>query len=152
MPFAQLRVLSTTDWAVLAVALALIRASTRLGMWPYALVALPGTLAHELAHFLVAWLLAAKPSFPSLVPERSERGWRLRSVPIALAPLALAPLALCWAVIWMAPAHGWHYGVQAWIVAALISASLPSSADVKIALPALTVLAVISVAAWLLLR
>lgn len=162
MPFAQLRVLSTTDWAVLAVALALIRASTRLGMWPYALVALPGTLAHELAHFLVAWLLAAKPSFPSLVPERSERGWRLgsvafragrlRSVPIALAPLALAPLALCWAVIWMAPAQGWHYGVQAWIVAALISASLPSSADFRIALPALTVLAVISVAAWLLLR
>jgi hypothetical protein len=156
---AALQTLSATDWAVLLGALALIRASSRLGMWPYALAALPGTFAHELAHYLVALLLRAQPSFPSLRPQRSAHGWRLgsvtfragmlRAVPIALAPFMLAPLALAWAIWWMAPAVGWPYLAHAWLVAALFSASLPSSADFRIALPALLVLALLAVAAWL---
>lgn len=156
----QLALLSGSDWLLVAGAFGLIRASSRLGMWPYALMALPGTLAHELAHFIVAWLLAARPSFPSLVPQRSERGWRLgsvafragmlRSVPIALAPFALAPLALVWAVQLLAPSAWPMAAVHAWIVAALVSASLPSSADMRIALPALAVIAVLAGAALLL--
>ena len=54
----QLKVLSPTDWAMVLGAFVLIRASSLLGMWAYALIALPGTLAHELAHFLVALVLA----------------------------------------------------------------------------------------------
>lgn len=146
-----LHALSPRDWAAMLGALALIRVSSRLGMWPYALLALPGTLAHELAHFAVALSLNADPSFPSLRPRRSEHGWRLgsvtfragwlRSVPIALAPLLLLPLALGWAATFLAPAHGWHYFGQAWLVACLLSASLPSSADFRIALPALFLIA-----------
>ena len=54
----QLKVLSPSDWGLVLGAFVLIRASSLLGMWAYALIALPGTLAHELAHFLVALLLA----------------------------------------------------------------------------------------------
>jgi hypothetical protein len=131
-------------------------------MWPYAVIALPGTLAHELAHYLVALILFAKPSFPSLLPQRSEHGWRLgsvafragllRSVPIALAPLLLAPLALYWAATFLAPATWPLLALHAWIVGALVSACLPSKADFKIALPALLIIAVIAGLAWFLAR
>jgi hypothetical protein len=159
---AILKVLTTTDIVFALGALLLIRLSARLGMWPYALVALPGTLAHELAHFLVALLLFANPSFPSLVPQRTPHGWRLgsvafragllRSVPIALAPLLLAPIAVFWIVTFM-PAAPWPwYGLHAWIAGALLSACLPSSADLKIAIPALVLVAVVAGFAWYLMR
>jgi hypothetical protein len=153
--------LSSADIALVFGLLILIRLASRLGMWTYALLALPGTFAHELAHYLVALLLLAKPQFPSLVPQRMEHGWRLgsvafragwlRSLPIALAPFALLPLALWWAVTWMQPAVGVLYFVQAWIVAALVSASLPSAADFRIAMPAL-VLVALAAAVWVLMR
>lgn len=154
----NLQLLPPTDIALALLALLLIRASSRFGMWVYAVVALPGTLAHELAHYLVALLLLAKPSFPSLVPQRTLHGWRLgsvafhagrlRSVPIALAPLLLAPLALAWANEFMVPA-GWPMvALQAWIVGALLSACLPSRADVRIAFPALVVLIGLALIAW----
>jgi len=158
----QLKVLSPSDWGMVLGAFVLIRASSLLGMWPYALIALPGTLAHELAHFLFALVLAAKPSFPSLVPKRSEHGWRLgsvafragivRSVPIALAPLALLPLALAYGVALLAPATWPLAALHAWIVAALLSACLPSRADFRIAIPALLLVALAVAAAWFLLR
>jgi hypothetical protein len=145
--------------AFIFAALIVIRASSRLGMWVYALVALPGTLAHELAHFLLALVLAARPSFPSLVPQRTAHGWRLgsvafragivRSVPIALAPLLLAPLSLWWAASFLASAPWPQYAFYAWVAAALLSASLPSSADFRIALPALAILAAIGIIVWL---
>lgn len=158
----QLEVLAPADWAMVFVAFVLIRISSLLGMWAYALIALPGTLAHELAHFLVALMLAAKPSFPSLVPKRGEHGWRLgsvafragilRSVPIALAPLALLPLGLAYGVAFLAPAAWPLAALHAWITAALLSACLPSRADFRIALPALALAALAAAAAWYLLR
>jgi hypothetical protein len=145
-----------------AVALLLIRASSRLGMWAYALAALPGTVAHEFAHWLVALLLGAQPRFPTLVPERTAHGWRLgsvrfqpgmfRAVPIVLAPIALLPLAWGWTLAFVAPADWPLRALQAWIAASLLSASLPSRADFRIALPALAILAALGGAAFLLLR
>ena len=153
--------LAQADVALVLGLLLLIRLASRVGMWTYALLALPGTFAHELAHYLVATLLLAKPQFPSLIPQRTEHGWRLgsvafragwlRSLPIALAPFALLPLALWWAVTWMLPAAGAMYFVQAWIVAALVSASLPSAADFRIAMPALAFVA-LGVIAYALMR
>lgn len=153
---AQLSVLSTSDVLVVLAMLALMRLASRLGMWAYAALALPGTFAHEMAHYLVALLLFAKPDFPSLVPQRTLHGWRLgsvtfragmvRALPIALAPFALMPLALWWAATLMAPATGWAHYLHAWIAAALVSASLPSSADFKLALPALAVIAIVALA------
>lgn len=158
---AQLATVPTLAWWQLAGMLVLLRASTHLGMWSYALLALPGTVAHELAHFVVALLLGASPSFPSLLPQRSERGWRLgsvafragllRSVPIVLAPLALLPIALAWAVA-VLPTAPWPVRLlHLWLIAALAYASLPSRADLRIALPAFALAAAV-LFAFLLLR
>jgi len=153
------RVLSPLDLACILGALLIIRVSRYAGMWIYALVGLPGTLAHELAHFVVAFVLGARPALPNLIPKRTDRGWLLGSVPfhagyarrlpIALAPLTLAPLALWWAGTFLQVASWPLYCVHVWIVAALITASLPSIADMKLALPALAVLAVIILGIWI---
>jgi hypothetical protein len=158
---ALLRALSPLDYGLVLGAFLLLRISSRLGMWPYALLALPGTLAHELAHYLTALVLFAKPSFPSLLPTRTEHGWRLgsvrfragllRSVPISLAPLMLLPLALVWSAVFLAPATWPWITLHAWLVATFLSACLPSRADFRIALPALALIAAI-VLAWYLVH
>ncbi len=48
---------------------------------------------------------------------------------------------MVWATQVMIPTNGPLYLVHAWVVAALVSASLPSSADFRIALPALGLMA-----------
>jgi hypothetical protein len=147
---------SMVDVVCVLVAMAIIRLSRYAGMWIYALVALPGTLAHELAHFIVALVLFARPQFPSLIPIRTERGgWRLgsvafradyvRAMPIAMAPLALAPLALWWAGTFLHTASWPLYGLHVWVVAAAMTASVPSRTDFKLALPALIALLVAAV-------
>lgn len=148
------------DLLAVAVALLLVRASSRLGMWAYALVALPGTLMHELAHYLVALLLGARPDFPALVPQRTPHGWRLgsvafragflRAVPIVLAPFALLPLAWWWTLAFVAPSPWPLRALHAWLAASFLSASLPSAADWKIARPALVLLGLaVALGGWL---
>lgn len=72
--------------------------------WLYALSIWPGTVAHELLHFIAGLLMGAKPVSLSVIPKRKlDGGWvlgsvlfaRLRwwnSVPVGLAPLALVPV------------------------------------------------------------
>ena len=157
--------LSPIDVLCVLGAMSIIHVSRYAGMWIYALTALPGTLAHELAHYVVALVLGARPMFPSLLPVRTPRGWQLgsvqfrvghaRALPIAMAPLLLAPLALWWASALLHPALIPMYFLHVWIVSALVTASLPSTMDFKIALPALGVialLAVIAAFAWFLIR
>ncbi|MFC0678000.1 hypothetical protein ACFFGH_09115 [Lysobacter korlensis] len=109
-------------WAIASMAV-VQRASQRFGMWAYAIVALPGTFAHELAHFVAALLLHANAGFPSLWPEKVGHSWRLgsvqfrapwwRAMPIALAPVALLPLSLWWAGKLVSDASGgwfWLHG------------------------------------------
>ena len=152
-------VLSLLDVGCVLGAVLIIRLSRHAGMWIYALIALPGTVAHEFAHFVIAFVLGARPSFPSIRPVRTEHGWRLgsvafrvgyaRALPIALAPLLLAPLALWWAGSLLHPASWPLYGLHVWIVAALLTASLPSATDFKLALPALAVVTVLAMIVWL---
>ena len=152
--------LSPVDVICILGAMLIVRVSRYAGMWIYALMALPGTLAHELAHFIVALILGAQPSFPSLVPTRTQRGWQLgsvafhvghmRAVPIALAPLVLAPLALWWAGWFLHTATVPLYVLHVWIVAALLTASIPSTTDFKLALPALSVLLLIALVAGMI--
>lgn len=130
------------------------RVVARLGLWPYAVFALPGTLAHELAHWVVAWLLRAQPQRLDLVPRRTASGWRLGSVafrapwwragPIALAPLLLAPAALAWLLVFAAPATGMTLLLHAWITATLAQACLPSRTDLRVAAPFLVLVAIVS--------
>lgn len=147
-------------WFAVVVVLALQRVVARFGMLAYAVFALPGTLAHEGAHWLLAQLLFAKPSFPTLWPERTAGGWRLgsvafnagwwRAVPIAMAPLLLLPLAAWWMSTFLSDASGAAFALHAWIAGTLVNASLPSRADLRLAVPGLTILACgVIVIAWL---
>jgi hypothetical protein len=152
------RLVAVPWWAWLAVAsvLTLQRVSRRFGLWAYAAFALPGTVAHELAHFVVALVLAGEPRLPRLWPQRTEHGWRLGSVafrapwwragPIALAPLLLMPASLAWVLAFVVEARGGWIALQAWIAGTLLSASLPSRADLRIAAPFIALLAVAAVA------
>lgn len=79
----------------------------RLRRWPalYAVLTWPGTLAHELLHYLAGLVTGARPVSLTIIPREESGGiWvlgevafaRLRwwnSVPVGLAPLSLFPLA-----------------------------------------------------------
>lgn len=100
---------------------------------------LPATVAHELAHWLVAQVTRSRPGFPSLWPRRNEKGWVLGSVTfsasfwsaglVALAPLlVLGPLSV-WG-LWLRakgqPADEFLAGVG---FAYTLWGSIPSSSD-----------------------
>lgn len=88
-----------------SILLALIVMLLWLRRWPllFALSIWPGTVAHELLHFLAGWVTGAKPVSLSVIPRRTlEGGWVLGSVAFAnlrwwnsalvgLAPMALLP-------------------------------------------------------------
>lgn len=85
--------LHLASFAVMLVAIRAIRRWT----WLYALAVLPGTLAHELTHWLAGWVFGARPVSLSILPRRMHDGelllgrvlfMRLRwwnAVPVALA-------------------------------------------------------------------
>lgn len=147
-------------WLAVAAVLLVQRLARRFGLWAYAAVALPGTLAHELAHYIVALVLAGDPRLPRLWPRRTDSGWRLGSVafrapwwragPIALAPVLLVPASLAWLLMFVADARGAWLALHAWIAGTLLSAGLPSRTDLRIAAPSLAVMAACTAAfiAW----
>lgn len=106
---------------------------------------LPSTAAHELAHWVLAFLTGCRPGFPSLLPIKEKDGyWTLGSVAftprpffaawVALAPLFLAPAAY-WALFVRQPSEAFTVEL-AWGMAAafLTRGSLPSRPDWVIAL------------------
>jgi hypothetical protein len=135
----------------------------------FALFALPGTLTHELLHFLVGLALGAKPASLSVIPKRERDGaYQLGSVafrrinllnaaPAALAPLLALPLA--WHLVEWRVGQVAFRGVQpleaAWcyLAACMIVCSLPSRADLRIALKAWPLAVALAVAGgWWLVR
>lgn len=129
----------------------------------FALIAWPGTLAHELSHATVGLVLGAKPTSMSLWPRSLGNGrWQLGYVEFsnmrwwnapwtALAPMLLAPLALTLALAWAYPA--WvagefgSAGIALYVCATMLQASWPSSKDFEVAFPGMVVIAL--VIAWL---
>lgn len=149
-------------WAAVAGVVLLQRLLRRAGLWAYALFALPGTAAHELAHWLVAGLTGARPGRPRLWPVRDGGTWRLGSVafqpawwrtaPIAMAPLLLLPLAVAWTVHFVAPADGAALALHAWVAGTLAGAALPSRTDLRLAAPGLSVIALLVALAFAVSR
>lgn len=100
--------------AVIPHAIALLLLSGALLMlrrwpWVYALSLWPGTVAHELLHYVAGLLFGARPLSLSVIPRRKpDGGWLLGSVSFARlrwwnsVPVGLAPLALM-------PAGGWVF-------------------------------------------
>ncbi len=116
------------------------------GIASIALQRLPATIAHELAHFMVALVCRAHPRGFSLIPKRvSDNSWQLGAViftpgTFSAGFVALAPLwvngPLCYWILWLRPesnsllyesGFGLMGGIAAW-------ASVPSSSDWSIAL------------------
>lgn len=105
---------------------------------------LPGVLAHELAHFLVALLARARPRPLSITPKRTARGWQLGAVVfepkaisagfIALAPMyVLTPIAGWLCLIGCCASGLWGIGAG-YLVVTLLWGAIPSRADWVIAL------------------
>ncbi len=110
------------------------------------LFTLAGTICHELAHFSVGLLTAARPASFSIIPRRVGRGWELGSVVLTrvrwynAAPAALAPfllLALPYLVAAWRTRPGWRFEpfdlLLTFAVAPQFLACWPSSIDWKIA-------------------
>jgi len=130
-----------------AVVWVLLLQASRASMLGLAILALPGTVAHELSHLVVGFLLMAKPSGFSVWPKRSSRNWMLGSVTfrrinlfnggaVTLAPLLFLPVA--WyglvrvaAPLWFHHQWGWWLGAV-YLIASILHAAIPSLQDIKL--------------------
>ena len=115
----------------------------RAWFWPYVALSLPGTVLHELCHFLVGWLLRARPSRFSVWPRRNGRQLTLGQVgfsrltwwnalPIGIAPLLLLPLG--WGLLALAARGPWLSPAAAglgFLAAQCWDGCLPSSTDLS---------------------
>lgn len=105
----------------------------------YALVTLPGTFMHELAHYVSAAATNGDPNGFSIIPQADSLGRVLvrpnawNGALIGLAPLTLAPLTL-WFMVLAARASILPLLVFSYIAASCWAACLPSTADLSIAL------------------
>jgi hypothetical protein len=150
-----LSILNAGDWILLLSIMMFLLWIARFGMWPYCLVTFPGTLSHELVHFLLALIFFASPSFPNMIPRRNGDSWTMgsvnfiptifNSIPVALAPLLLFPLGLIFAVYVMHPAVGLAYLGYGWVTGNILFACLPSRQDWRIAAPSLVGVAAIGI-------
>jgi hypothetical protein len=130
----------------------------RMRRWPYlfALMTWPGTLAHELLHYLMGVIFGARPVSLSIIPRKQADGsWllgevaftRLRwwnSLPVGLAPLALLPLGgwILWESLllpaWTLPAAGYQL-----ITVQCLLAGWPSKQDFAHVLRGLLTIAIL---------
>lgn len=130
----------------------LLLQAARSSAWRLALLALPGTLAHELAHFVVGLFLLAQPTRFSVWPKRTGNRLTLGAVTfrninllngmfVALAPLLLLPLA--WFCLRYFAIPYWNQNIFggwllcSYLIAATLLAALPSLPDIKLGAPSL---------------
>ena len=148
--------------ALVVAAYVLLR-SLRYSMWRVALLAFPGTIAHELMHWLVGYVLGARPHGFSVWPRAQGGGWQLGSVSfrnigllngawVALAPLLLLPLAWLGVVrillpLWNESRWGWWL-LGGYLTATALFAALPSLQDLRIGWRSLLLYAALGGMLW----
>jgi hypothetical protein len=118
----------------------------RRSFWLFSLVVLPGTLSHELCHWVVGKLLDGRPVHFTVFPKRVGGGLVLGSVAfsnlrwynaffIGLAPLLL--LAAAYGLfLWRLSGHpvfGWTEGGVVFLLANLLFGAVPSWQDLRVA-------------------
>jgi hypothetical protein len=149
--------------AVLVVIFYVLLRGARDTMWRIALLSFPGTIAHELMHLVVGFVLLAKPQRFSLWPRRSAEGWTLGSVSfrsigllngafVALAPLLLLPIAWLGLIhilvpLWVEGRWGWWL-LAGYLAATALFAALPSFQDLRIGGPSLLLYGVLGALLW----
>jgi len=147
-----------------AVVWVLILQSARASMWGLALLALPGTIAHELSHLVVGFVLLAEPAGFSVWPKSSRHSWTLGSVTfrrinlfngaaVSLAPLLFLPLA--WyglirlaAPFWVHHQWLWWFGMV-YLISTIFFAAIPSLQDIKQGGPSLVLYGTVGGLWWL---
>lgn len=134
--------------------------------YTFALLGMAGTTAHELMHFVVGFLLGARPVRISLFPVKEASHWVLGSVVferltiwnsafVAFAPLLLIPLSVLLFRECTLPAltsgnlSGW--ALSGYGVASLLFSAVPSSTDFRIGGSSLMLYIVIGIFGHLLL-
>ncbi len=114
------------------------------------IISLPGTFVHELAHYIVGFILLGKPSNFTIIPKKDGDGYTLGSVsflnitnlnalPIGLAPLTLIPigmLSFSYSVFYLTKDY-WNNNIYIPIILGIIVYSIftsfiPSPADYRI--------------------
>lgn len=124
----------------------------QLKVWPQIrfFLLLPGTLVHELLHWIVALLLNGHPAAISIWPRRAEDGnWVLGSVGVANFRwyngcfISLAPLLGIAGILFLTPNIGaWHFShadLYQWLLTApLWVMCWPSSADLRAGLASIS--------------
>ncbi|MDK9702479.1 MAG: hypothetical protein OEL20_05015 [Sulfuritalea sp.] len=158
------RMYPTIHWptALLIAAGLLVLWRSRTALWRISLLSLPGTLAHELAHWAVGFVLFAQPASFSVWPRRHGNGYVLGSVGFRGVGLlngafvALAPILLLWPAYWclLYSTAAWFGGdYLAWtlwgaLAANLVFAAIPSGPDLRLGLPSIALYTVIGTALW----
>jgi hypothetical protein len=114
--------------------------------WLFSVMVLPGTLCHELCHWLAGKLLNGRPVHFTVFPRRVGRGFVLGSVTLANLRwynaffIGLAPLLLLTAAyalfLWRLGGHpefGWQEAGAVFILANLLFGAMPSWQDLRMA-------------------
>lgn len=123
-----------------------LKHATYRSMLLISLINIPGTFLHETAHFIVGFLLNARPTSFSLFPRRSGDAYVMGSVgfknikfynalPSALAPLLLLPIGYYFNMWFFANVHLslWTYFGYIIMQTIIIENALPSTTDFKVA-------------------
>ena len=129
----------------------------------FSLVALPGTLLHELSHVVMGLLTFGRPVGISLLPRRSVNGYVLGSARFANVRwyngcfIGLSPLLMLVAAGWLL---GWRITSQpafhveellwVYLIASLAYGGIPSWQDIKVASASLWLFAFFALAFWIL--
>lgn len=127
----------------LVIALSFIKRHTFNGILMTSLVNIPGTILHEIAHFMVGLVLNAKPASFNLLPKRRDNVYVMGSVgfrnikfynafPSAMAPLLLLPLAY-WLNEYFLVTTIWRYIFFILLETVIIENAIPSATDFKVA-------------------
>ncbi len=132
---------------LLVIVLIHLKNATYSSMFMSALINIPGTILHELMHFLIGLVMNAKPCNFSLIPKRNMDGNYVmgsvgftnitfyNAVPSALAPLLLLPIGFYinrYILPVITPSFV-NYTLYVLLQTIIIENSMPSSTDFKVA-------------------
>lgn len=120
---------------------------------------LPGTIMHELSHFLTALALGNSPSSISIIPRREGDGWMLgqvgfNSTPFTSSLIALAPPLLMFPlgiILWKFYMNGmplYWYLASAYCISSCFFSGLPSGQDWKVAFTNPLGLPLVAIVGW----
>ena len=128
---------------LIVIALSYFKRRTFSSMFVAAVVNIPGTVLHETAHFLVGFMLNAKPTTFTLWPKLRDGAYVMGSVgfrnvkfynafPSAMAPLLLLPLGW-WLNEYFLITTIWRYICFVLLETIIIENAIPSSTDFAVA-------------------